>query len=44
MKAYEEEHMVPVQSNHDVANHTMDKLLFMIPKMLGLRLFFEGIT
>ncbi|KAJ7902790.1 hypothetical protein B0H14DRAFT_2667697 [Mycena olivaceomarginata] len=42
--AYEEEHMVPVQSNHDVAKHTTDELLFMVPETLGLRSFFEGLT
>ncbi|KAJ7302244.1 hypothetical protein DFH08DRAFT_989573 [Mycena albidolilacea] len=42
--AYEEEHMVPAQSNHDVAKYTMDEILFMVPETLGLRSFFEGIT
>jgi len=44
LRAYEEEHMVPAQSNHDVAKHTTDELLFMVPETLGLRSFFEGIT
>ncbi|KAJ7912574.1 hypothetical protein B0H13DRAFT_2007216 [Mycena leptocephala] len=41
---YEEEHMVPAQSNHLVAKHTTDELLFMVPEKFGLRSFFEGIT
>ncbi|KAJ6589006.1 hypothetical protein B0H19DRAFT_1102450 [Mycena capillaripes] len=42
--AYEEEHMVPAQSSHDVAEYTTDELLFMVPEALGLRSFFEGLT
>ncbi|KAJ7629474.1 hypothetical protein DFH06DRAFT_1225821 [Mycena polygramma] len=41
---YEEEHMIPAQSNHDVAKYTMDELLFMVPEALGLRSFAEGLT
>jgi hypothetical protein len=36
--------MVPAQSNHLVAKHTTDELLFMVPEKFGLRSFFEGIT
>ncbi|KAJ7119562.1 hypothetical protein C8R44DRAFT_982262 [Mycena epipterygia] len=42
--AYEEEYMVPAQTNHDVAKHTTAELLFMVPEAFGLRSFFEGIT
>ncbi|KAJ7117921.1 hypothetical protein C8R43DRAFT_1036904 [Mycena crocata] len=42
--AYEEEYMVPAQTNHDVAKHTTGELLFMVPQAFGLRSFFEGIT
>ncbi|KAJ7725936.1 hypothetical protein B0H16DRAFT_1593424 [Mycena metata] len=42
--SYEEEHMRPAQSNHDVAMHTTNELLFMVPKAFGLRSFFEGLT
>ncbi|KAJ7475119.1 hypothetical protein B0H11DRAFT_2034174 [Mycena galericulata] len=42
--AYEEEYMVPAQTNHDVAKHTTDELLFMVPEAFGLRSFFEGLT
>ncbi|KAJ6602380.1 hypothetical protein DFH09DRAFT_1124747 [Mycena vulgaris] len=44
LRTYEEEHMVPAQTNYDVANHTTDELLFMVPHKFGLRSFFEGIT
>ncbi|KAJ7471896.1 hypothetical protein FB451DRAFT_1251338 [Mycena latifolia] len=42
--AYEKEYMVPAQTNHDVAKHTTNELLFMVPEKFGLRSFFEGIT
>ncbi|KAJ6482051.1 hypothetical protein C8R47DRAFT_582237 [Mycena vitilis] len=42
--AYEEEYMIPAQSNYDVAKHTMDELLFMVPAALGLRSLVEGLT
>ncbi|KAJ7736736.1 hypothetical protein DFH07DRAFT_753360 [Mycena maculata] len=43
LRAYEEEYMIPAQSNHDVAKHTMNELLFAVPKSFGLRPFCEGI-
>ncbi|KAJ7186715.1 hypothetical protein C8R46DRAFT_1157924 [Mycena filopes] len=42
--AYEQEHVVPAQSNHEVAKHTTNELLFMVPEAFGLRSFFEGLT
>ncbi|KAJ7262727.1 hypothetical protein B0H12DRAFT_1104192 [Mycena haematopus] len=44
LQSYEEEHMIPAQSNRDVAKHTMDELLFMAPETFGIRSFLEGIT
>ncbi|KAF7328936.1 hypothetical protein MVEN_02523500 [Mycena venus] len=44
LRTYEEEHMVPAQSNYDVAKHTTDELLFPVPETFGLRSFFEGLT
>ncbi|KAK7028286.1 hypothetical protein R3P38DRAFT_2525928 [Favolaschia claudopus] len=42
LQNYEEEHMVPAQTNHDVANYTTEELLFMVPK--ALRPFFQTLT
>ncbi|KAF8147796.1 hypothetical protein K438DRAFT_1779889 [Mycena galopus ATCC 62051] len=44
LRVYEEEHMVPAQSNHDVAKHTLDELLFMVPETFGMHSFLEGIS
>ncbi|KAF7361341.1 hypothetical protein MSAN_01166800 [Mycena sanguinolenta] len=44
LRAYEEEHMIPAESNRDVAKHTMDELLFMVPQTFGMRSFAEGVT
>ncbi|KAJ6618009.1 hypothetical protein B0H10DRAFT_1796272 [Mycena sp. CBHHK59/15] len=43
-RAYEEEYMVPAQSNHDVAKHTTDELLSIVPEAFGLKSFFEGVS
>ncbi|TFK38424.1 hypothetical protein BDQ12DRAFT_111542 [Crucibulum laeve] len=41
---YERTHMVPAQSNKEVAKHTTDELLATVPESLGLKHFAEGIT
>lgn len=44
IQTYEEEHMVPAETNYHVAQHTTNELLFMVPDKFGLRSFCEGIT
>ncbi|PPQ67784.1 hypothetical protein CVT25_009088 [Psilocybe cyanescens] len=36
---YEERHMVPAQSNHELAEYTLDELLSAVPRVLGLKTF-----
>ncbi|KAJ7578033.1 hypothetical protein C8J56DRAFT_1060717 [Mycena floridula] len=36
---YEEEYMVPAQSNHDVAGHTTEELLHVLPEAFGIKNF-----
>lgn len=42
--AYEEEHMVPSQTNKDVAGYTTDELLFGCPEILGIKQFLKNLT
>ncbi|KAJ7617261.1 hypothetical protein FB45DRAFT_224149 [Roridomyces roridus] len=43
LKAYEEDHMLPAESNHIVATYSTGELLFPVPKAFGLRDFAEGL-
>ena len=36
--------MVPAQTNHDVARHTTDELLFGCPEKFGIKKFLQGVT
>ncbi|KAJ7641459.1 hypothetical protein FB45DRAFT_976236 [Roridomyces roridus] len=44
IQTYEKEYMVPAQTNHEVANQTINELLFIVPHAFGLRRFAEGLT
>ncbi|TFK25907.1 hypothetical protein FA15DRAFT_668062 [Coprinopsis marcescibilis] len=43
-KGYEEQYMVPVESNHLVANLTTAELIAAVPQAFGLRKFVERLT
>ncbi|RDB21931.1 Mycophenolic acid synthesis protein B [Hypsizygus marmoreus] len=42
--AYEKEHMVPAQSNKDVAGYTTEELLHVLPEAFGIKQFARDIT
>ncbi|KAJ7624497.1 hypothetical protein FB45DRAFT_751411 [Roridomyces roridus] len=44
MQVYEEQHMLPAETNQEVGRSLMDELLFGVPNIFGLRSFFEGIA
>ncbi|KAF8664838.1 hypothetical protein AX16_000679 [Volvariella volvacea WC 439] len=41
---YEERTMVPAQTNHDVAQYTMEELLYIVPERFGLKNFARGLA
>jgi len=41
---YETLHMIPAQSNHETARHTLDELLASAPGMLGVKDFAEKLA
>ncbi|KAJ7059220.1 hypothetical protein C8F01DRAFT_1146409 [Mycena amicta] len=44
IEEYEAQHILPAESNRDVARHTTNELLFPVPHVLGFRAFAEGFT
>ncbi|KAJ7059215.1 hypothetical protein C8F01DRAFT_1146371 [Mycena amicta] len=44
IEEYEAEHILPAESNRDVATYTTNELLFPVPHALGIRAFAEGFT
>ncbi|KAK1226004.1 hypothetical protein PQX77_000663 [Marasmius sp. AFHP31] len=38
-KKYEDKYMVPAQTNHDVANFTLEELIYVVPEAFGLKNF-----
>lgn len=44
LQHYEEVYMVPDQTNHEVAEYTVEELLAPAPKVLGIRAFGERIV
>ncbi|THU87659.1 hypothetical protein K435DRAFT_969803 [Dendrothele bispora CBS 962.96] len=43
-KGYEERVMVPAQTNHDVAQYTLDELLYVVPIRFGLKEFARSLA
>lgn len=43
-QAYERTHMVPAQSNKDVAGYTTDEILHFAPEAFGIKNFFRNLA